>query len=69
MNRFQDVKRFSAQQALDCMHPDLMSSVTPSDVYFHYLNAGGLATEEAYPSINYAERGRKCIFNYTMDGV
>ena len=51
------------------MHPDLISSVTPSDVYFHYLNAGGLATEEAYPSINYAERGRKCIFNYTMDGV
>jgi hypothetical protein len=51
------------------MHPDLLPSVTPGDVYNFYLKAGGLATESAYPFINNVERGRKCIFNYTMDGV
>ena len=51
------------------MHPDLMPSLTPSDVYNYFLSAGGLATESAYPFVYQIERGRQCIFNYTMDGV
>jgi hypothetical protein len=52
MNRFDlATKKFSAQQAFDCMHPETMSSLTPGDVYKYYNQAGGIATEEAYPFI------------------
>jgi hypothetical protein len=51
------------------MHPETLSSVTPGDVYNYFLKAGGIATEASYPFINYVQRGRQCIFNYTMDGI
>jgi len=40
---------FSPQQALDCLHPDLIDSLTTGDVYKYYANAGAIATEKSYP--------------------
>ena len=42
-------KRFSVQQALDCLHPDSIDSLTTGDVYRYYARAGGIATETSYP--------------------
>ncbi len=55
-------KRFSAQQAIDCMG----QGSTPGDAYQYYARSGGVATEEAYP---FTHTTNKCIFNYTMDGI
>ena len=42
--KYSKVKRFSRQQAFDCV-----KAVTPGDVYQQLRQAGGIATEEAYP--------------------
>jgi hypothetical protein len=42
-------KYFSAQQALDCM--DATKQYSNGDVFSYYLNAGGVATEKAYPFV------------------
>ncbi len=58
---------FSPQQALDCLHPDLIDSLTTGDVYKYYANAGAIATEKSYPFQQ--QKGHQCIFNFTMDGI
>lgn len=61
-----ETKRFSAQQAFDCIDEVMKETLTTGDVYQYYAQSGGVATEDAYPF--YHSTGY-CIFNYTMDGI
>ena len=49
---------------------DVSKQYNNGEVFSYYLNAGGMATEKAYPFVTDSQYQQgKCIFNYTMDGV
>jgi hypothetical protein len=52
---------------MDCIDPNSVDNLTPSDIFNYHLKAGGLATQAYYPSG--FERGDECLWNLTMDGV
>ena len=51
---------------MDCIHSETLDGITPGSLYEYYLS-GGLAIDAAYPMSR--NRGAKCLFNYTMDGI